>query len=189
METVFEEGMEVYDEVFFPQSKGRVVKVENLRVVVCFACDDSKVEASYTKSGRLVTTHERTKPTLSTSHYGLNGFVQKNRITYEKAAEWVDKNVKSRVVYADEIYIDEEHENAFEALKKLIVLREFYNKGWRPNWVDRDSRKYAIVVKDNDIVCEEVYQIQAVLVFQNSAVRKQFFDEQWKLLEIAKPLL
>ena len=189
METVFEEGMEVYDEVFFPQSKGEVIRVENLIVVVCFECDDSKVEADYTKSGRLVTTHKRTKPTLSTSCYGFNGFEQKGNITYEKAAEWVEKNVKNRVVYADEIYIDEEHENAFEALKKLIILREYYNNGWRPDWKDKSLKKYAIIVENNDIVCDEVYYAQTTLVFETRAIRKQFFNEQRKLLKIAKPLL
>lgn len=189
METVFEEGMKVYDEVFFPQSKGRVIRVENLLVVVCFECDNSKVEAHYTKNGRLVTTHKRTKPTLSTTCYEFKGFEQKGNITYEKAAEWVDKNIKGRVVYADEIYIDEEHENAFEALKKLIVLREYYNNGWRPDWKDKSSKKCVIVISYDKVVFQEVYDEQTILVFKTPAVRQQFFNEQQKLLKIAKPLL
>lgn len=189
METVFEEGMEVYDEVFFPQSKGRVIKVENLLVIVCFECGDLKVKADYTKNGRLVTTHERTKPTLSTSCYKFEGFEQKGNITYEKAAEWVDKNVKGRVVYADEIYIDEEHKNAFEALKKLIVLREYYNNGWRPDWDDKSFKKYVIVISYDGFAFREYYDEQSVLIFKTPAVRQRFFNEQQKLLKIAKPLL
>ena len=189
METVFDEGMEVYDEVFFPQSEGRVIKVENLRVVVCFECDDSKVEASYTKSGRLVTTHERTKPTLSTSRYGLNGFVQKSRITYQKALDWLRDNSKDRVIYADEAYVNEDYEKAFYALRKLLVLREYYNKGWQPKWENRDTIKRAIVVKDGGVTCEDVTRIQSVLVFKTGSLMRQFYDEQYKLLEIAKPLL
>lgn len=189
METVFEEGMEVYDEVFFPQSKGKVIRVKNLIVVVCFECGDSKVEAHYTKNGRLVTTHERTKPTLSTSRYELNGLKQKTRITYKKALDWLRDNSKDRVIYADEAYVDEKYEKAFYALRKLLVLREYYNKGWRPNWVDRDLTKFAIVVKDDDVICEDVTRIHSVLTFKTRAAMKQFYDEQYKLLEIAKPLL
>nr|DAN50450.1 MAG TPA: hypothetical protein [Caudoviricetes sp.] len=46
-----------------------------------------------------------------------------------------------------------------------------------------------IVISYDKVVFQEVYDGQTILVFKTPAIRQQFFNEQQKLLKIAKPLL
>lgn len=191
MKTVFKVGMKVYDSVFFPESEGEVVKIEKQidceRVIVQFDCLD--YELSYTEQGRLTSTHNEATPTLSTSPYTFDGFEQKEPAPmYEEALEWVKKNSKDRVIYADEAYINEEYERAFEALRKLIIFREYYNEGWKPDWKD-DEYKFTIGVCENKITKCDAYNFSWVLSFKSEEIRDNFLEDQRELLEIAKPLL
>ena len=191
MKTVFKEGMKVYDSVFFPESEGEVVKIEKHidceRVFVQFDCLD--YELSYTEQGRLTSTHNESTPTLSTSPYTFDGFEQKAPAkTYEEAVEWLKNNSKDRVIYADEAYINEEYELAFEALKKLVILRDYYNEGWKPDWKS-DIFKYCIQVYKEDLETMNYSTIYRVMYFKTTEIRDKFLEEQKELLEIAKPLL
>ena len=191
METIFKVGMKVYDSVFFPESEGEVVKIEKQidceKVIVQFDCLD--YELSYTEQGRLTSARNETKPTLSTSPYTFDGFEQKVPAkTYEEAVEWLEKNSKDRVIYADEAYINEEYELAFEALKKLVILRDYYNEGWKPDWKS-DIFKYCIQVYKEDLETMNYSTIYRVMYFKTTEIRDKFLEEQKELLEIAKPLL
>lgn len=192
MKTVFKVGMKVYDSVFFPESEGEVVKIEKHidceRVFVQFDCLD--YELSYTEQGRLTSTHNEATPTLSTSPYTFDGFEQKEPAPmYEEAVEWLENNSKDRVIYADEAYINEEYERAFEALRKLIIFREYYNQGWQPDWKNPDVIKHTIEVFSNELRKSGNYTLQQLLVFKTKEIRNKFLEEQRELLEIAKPLL
>ena len=192
MKTVFKVGMKVYDSVFFPESEGEVVKIEKQidyeRVIVQFDCLD--YELSYTEQGRLTSTHNEATPTLSISPYTFDGFEQKEPAPmYEEALEWFKKNSKDRVIYADEAYINEEYERAFEALRKLIIFREYYNQGWQPDWKNPDVIKHTIEVFSNELRKSGNYTLQQLLVFKTKEIRNKFLEEQRELLEIAKPLL
>ena len=192
MKTVFKVGMKVYDSVFFPESEGEVVKIEKQidyeRVIVQFDCLD--YELSYTEQGRLTSTHNEATPTLSTSPYTFDGFEQKEPAPmYEEALEWFKKNSKDRVIYADEAYINEEYERAFEALRILIIFREYYNQGWQPDWKNPDVIKHTIEVFSNELRKSGNYTLQQLLVFKTKEIRNKFLEEQRELLEIAKPLL
>lgn len=192
MKTVFKVGMKVYDSVFFPKSEGEVVKIEKQidceRVIVQFDCLDH--ELPYTEQGRLTSTHNEATPTLSTSPYTFDGFEQKEPAPmYEEALEWFKKNSKDRVIYADEAYINEEYERAFEALRKLIIFREYYNQGWQPDWKNPDVIKHTIEVFSNELRKSGNYTLQQLLVFKTKEIRNKFLEEQRELLEIAKPLL
>ena len=191
MKTVFKEGMKVYDSVFFPESEGEVVKIEKQidceRVIVQFDCLD--YELSYTEQGRLTSTHNEATPTLSTSPYTFDGFEQKGPAPmYEEALEWFKKNSKDRVIYADEAYINEEYERAFEALRKLIIFREYYNQGWQPDWED-EKNKFCIEVENGKPRLEIWRDRSRVLAFKSHEIAYNFLEEQKELLEIAKPLL
>ena len=191
MKTVFKEGMKVYDSVFFPKSEGEVVKIEKHidceRVFVQFDCLD--YELSYTEQGRLTSTHNEATPTLSTSPYTFDGFEQKEPAPmYEEALEWFKKNSKDRVIYADEAYINEEYERAFEALRKLIIFREYYNQGWQPDWED-EKNKICIEVENGKPRLEIWRDRSRVLAFKSHEIAYNFLEEQRELLEIAKPLL
>lgn len=192
METIFKVGMKVYDSVNYPGEKGEVIKTEksipytSRPIQVKF---ESNIE-DYTLDGRIGTFNQI--PTLSTSPYTLQGFEQRVPITYEEAAEWVKKNSKDRIVYADDIYINEEYEDAFEALKKLVILRDYYNKGWQPDWNKKNKMNFCIRVKNNEITTDnnsDINEFNAVLIFEDYTIRDKFLEDQRELLEIAKLLL
>ena len=191
MKTVFRKGMKVYDSVFFPKSEGKVVEIDKRvnceRVIVQFDCLDYKL--SYTEQGRLTSTHNEAAPTLSTKPYTLQGFEQKAPIpTYEEAVKWLEKNSKDRVIYADEAYINEEYERAFEALRKLVILRDYYNEGWQPDWT-KATVKYCIEVYGEDLSIIDFQFKLKPMAFKTREIRDKFLEEQKELLEIAKPLL
>lgn len=191
MKTIFKVGMKVYDSVFFPESEGEVVKIEKQidceRVFVQFDCLD--YELPYTEQGRLTSTHNESTPTLSTSPYTFDGFEQKAPAkTYEEAVEWLKNNSKDRVIYADKTYINEEYERAFEALRKLTILRDFYNEGWKPDWED-EKNKFCIEVENGKTRLEIWRDRSRVLAFKSHEIAYNFLEDQRELLEIAKPLL
>lgn len=88
----------------------------------------------------------------------------------------------------EDIYINKESEKAFKALKRLVVLREFYNEGWEPDW-EEDVIKYTIFVAKGELDTGDTYYFNTVLYFKDDKVRDRFLREQWDLLETAKPLL
>lgn len=185
MKTVFKEGMEVYDEVNFPNIKGEIVEIINTYypIVVCFG---SKTY-SYNSNGCF---QSMSIPTLSTKKYNisLEGFEQKAPTpTYEEVVR--NKNY----IYLPENLVapNKELANATVALLKLLFLRDYYNEGWQPNWED-NAWKYIIVVKMGT-PCEFEIDYKAsyarVLHFKSREIAKRFLEEQKELLEIAKPLL
>lgn len=194
METVFKVGMEVYDQVFFGQTPLKIIEVKadmSLRVLY------GEVTYCYTGDGRFIgddITSNRWRPlsqtpTLSTSPYTLQGFEQKAPVrTYEEAVDWLEKNSKDRVIYADEAYINEEYERAFEVLKKLTILRDYYNEGWQPDWKN-EEKKFSIEIYEGEFDTFESIECQRVFSFKTEEIRDKFLEEQRELLEIAKPLL
>lgn len=197
MKTVFKVGMEVYDQVNNPNKKGKVLDIKedafshkihsyNYPIEVQFEGEDDL--SYYDLEGCPVWS---SNPTLSTSPYTLQGFEQKAPIrTYEEAVEWLEKNSKDRVIYADEAYINEEYERAFEALKKLVILRDYYNEGWQPDWKSsKGFWKHSIVCYEGKIHKDLSYKISMIFTFKTEEIRDKFLEEQRELLEIAKPLL
>ena len=188
METVFKVGQKVYDEVNFPDKEGVVIdtnKNNKLNLLVKF----DNVNYLYTLKGIYLGC--KGTPTLSTKPYKveLQGFEQKAPArTYEEAVEWLEKNSKDRVIYADEAYINEEYERAFEALKKLTILRDYYNEGWQPDWSKKD-KKYCIEYEETSISPIDHICNSRIMTFKNPEIRDKFLEEQRELLEIAKPLL
>jgi hypothetical protein len=194
METIFKVGMKVYDQVFFGDETLEIIEVRgdmSLRVLY------GEATYCYTGDGRFIGDDIISNrwncisqiPTLSTSPYTLQGFEQKVPAkTYEEAVEWLEKNSKDRVIYADEAYINEGYELAFEALKKLVILRDYYNGGWQPNW-NIGSTKYCIEQEGLDVSAINHIYNSRVMCFETDEIRNKFLEEQKELLEIAKPLL
>ena len=192
MKTVFKVGMEVYDNIFFPNSKGEVVRIDKHidceRVIVQFDCLD--YELSYTEKGRLTSTYNGATPTLSTKPYTLQGFEQKAPTpTYEE----VIKEARSK---GDYYYLpdsleapSEELVDATIALLKLLFLRDYYNEGWQPDWTDGDEYKYCIKNFGNELYTIDLDFSARVMTFKTPEIRDKFIEEQKELLEIAKPLL
>ena len=195
METIFKVGMKVYDQVFFGDETLEIIEVRgdmSLRVLY------GEATYCYTGDGRFIGDDIISNrwncisqiPTLSTSPYTLQGFEQKVPAkTYEEAVEWLEKNSKDRVIYADEAYINEEYERAFEALKKLVILRDYYNEGWQPDWKSTEELKYYIKKYIDEFLIKNTHIFIYPLFFKSEKIALKFLEEQRELLEIAKPLL
>lgn len=195
MKTVFKKGMTVYDQVFFGKTPLKITEVKadmSLRVLY------GEVTYCYTGDGRFIgddITSNRWRPlshtpTLSTSPYTLQGFEQKESVpTFEEAVDWLEKNSKDRVIYADEAYINEEYELAFEALKKLTILRDYYNEGWQPDFLGKNDWKFCIITHCNRLAKDTTFSDCRVMTFKTEQIRDKFLEEQKELLETAKLLL
>lgn len=191
MKTVFKVGMKVYDQLNFPNKKGVIVEIsndENDPYPVEVSFENEVGRYYYTPEGRFNKKHI---PTLSTKPYEvvLEGFEQKTpAITYEEAEEWIRKEYakgNNHLMMKD----------VLEALRKLIILRDYYNEGWQPDWKDDSYKEILCFETDFHNKKDFKYRFYAsknqprVLAFKNSEIRAKFYKEQGELLEIAKPLL
>ena len=200
MKTVFKKGMKVYDQLIFPDKEG-IVLTTNYIPEKFF--DENYVhpypiEVEFGSETMLYTSDGDSGmcglKTLSTKPYKVEfqGFEQKEpKPTYEEAVKWVFKNNKDAIDNIVGFYINKEHQEAEKALRKLIILRNYYNKGYNFEWLKNEY--CAIVVAK----IEDVYEIavryvkneQRVLFFKSREIANKFLEEQKELLEIAKPLL
>ena len=75
------------------------------------------------------------------------------------------------------------------ALMQLLVCREVYRQGWKPNWFDSKTKKW--VIEDiNDNITSMVYmQTSKVLSFQSEEIRDKFLENFKELIEEAKELI
>ena len=186
MKTVFKVGQEVFDQVYYPGIKGKVVEIDNdgdfpIRV------EFGVFEGSYKLDGRA---NNFQVPTLSTKHYEmeLQGFEQKAPApTFKEALDWLKNNKDYRTTYRDNrIYPSNEIYVAFEALRKLIILRDYYNEGWKPK---NNSYVHIITTRNGELVKDCLMGDFRVLYFESKEISNTFFEEQRELLETAKPLL
>lgn len=192
METVFKVGMEVYDQVNYPNKKGKVVDTEpavdgdDYPIEVEFEGEYSS--SCYTLDGRL---DLEQIPTLSTKPYEikLEGFEQESPTpTYESIrAESLKKGEYVSILNGIELP-DEKTAKAFEALAKLIWIRDYYNDGWRPDWEDY-SVKHLISILRNRMYYDNSRNCSSIMSFKSKEIVDKFMKDQEKLLEIAKPLL
>ena len=182
MKTVFRKGMKVYDQFNSPDMEGIVVEVsndENDPYPVEVSFENEAGRNYYTPEGRFSKKHI---PTLSTKPYKieLQGFEQKAPTpTYEEAEEWIRKEYEKGNNYLM-------LKDTFEALRKLTILREYYNKGWQPK---NNSYVHIITTRNGELVKDCLMGDFRVLHFKSIEIRNTFFEDQRELLEIAKPLL
>ena len=195
MKTVFKVGMKVYDQINFPDMEGKVVKIhEDESKYPLGVCFNKKMSIHYYDlEGRF---RKENIPTLSTKPYKIEfqGFEQKAPApTFEDAIKWLRENNKYDVSISDDskatYFTKDENYSAFEALRKLTIIRDYYNEGWKPDWKNDDENKSVILTENDKIKCEENYSYKRVLSFKSKEIRNKFLEEQIDLLEIAKPLL
>lgn len=192
MKIVFKEGQEVYDQFNFPDVKGVVIGInESNEFPVKVLFDGDSNEYTYTEDGRF---RLKDIQTLSTKPYQIvfQNFEQKEpKPTYEEAVKWVFKNYKDAIDNIVGFYINKEHQEAEKALRKLVILREYYNKGYNFEWLKNEY--CAIVVAkiedEYEISVRYVKNEQRVLFFKSREIANKFLEEQIELLKIAKPLL
>lgn len=75
------------------------------------------------------------------------------------------------------------------ALMQLLVCREVYRQGWKPNWKDENENKYCIVCNSTKITGAINATICKILSFQSAKIRDQFLENFKELIEEAKELI
>ena len=75
------------------------------------------------------------------------------------------------------------------ALCQLLVCREVYRQGWKPNWKDNNEIKYCIERVENCIIKETYTLMATVLSFQSAEIRDKFLENFRDLIEEAKELI
>lgn len=205
MKTIFKKGMVVYDQMFFPDVEGKIIEIhdkyDKIQIEVKFfskyrlepLCMQSSV--FYTENGNMINFlgYNCGTSTLSTSPYKLEmqGFEQKAPVkTYEDAIKWLESTEGTEIMN-DSVFLSEGNyytnlNTCAEALKKLILLRDYYNEGWQPK---NYSYVHIITTRNGELVRDCLMGDFRVLYFESMEIRNTFFEEQKELLEIAKPLL
>ena len=195
MKTVFKVGMEVYDQIVFPNEKGKVIEIRDYKNYPVLVETESENTYSYTLDGRVFF---KQTPTLSISPYKLEGFRQAP--TFGEALKWLrdeylDESVTYKIdgekYFADYYYSKNAPYKSFEALRKLTILRDYYNNGFKQE--DLGNIINAIIIERVDdeyqIVVRKHLTTRHVLFFKSEEIAFKFLEEQKELLEIAKPLL
>lgn len=183
MKTIFKEGMEVYDQIYEPDVKGKVLDVNMQISPHPITVKFGSCVRYYTAEGCRGRNQIRT---LSTSPYTLQGFEQKELIpTYEEVIK--GKNY----FYLPEYLVAPNKELAVAtvALLKLLFLRDYYNEGWQPDWKSTEELKYYIKNYIDEFLIKKTHIFIYPLVFKSEKIALKFLEEQRELLEIAKPLL
>ena len=107
--------------------------------------------------------------------------------------EYLERCAKWGIKVDAEDYTDRNPQ--IEALKKLILLRDFYNNGWKPDWSDYLVSKYAIKRTYNreEGICLPIVSYtcdpQSFLVFNSNKNANEFFDNFRDLIEQAEDLI
>lgn len=198
MDTIFKEGQNVKDKVFRRGKRGivRLVSKNKFRDYVLVDFENS-ASALYTFDGILIDIDGNfidSNPTLSIDNTTYVSKEDFNKIpTVDDAIKWLDKEnklYKVEINYDSELYTSKEMYEAFEALKDLIILRDYYNENWQPDWNDNyNEMKWIIHINNNKITTDYIYSINKILCFKTMEIRDKFLNDQRKLIEIAKPLL
>lgn len=193
MKTVFKVGMVVYDQIYEPDVKGEVLDVNMQISPHPITVKFGSCVRYYTAEGCRGRNQIRT---LSTSSYRIEGFEQKAPApTFEEAWTETDRIYEPKSEYDKEEfggYPSQELANAAEALRRLLFLRDYYNKGWQPDWSKKNKMHFCIRVRNNKLTTNsdsDINEFNTVLVFRDYTIRDKFLEEQKELLEIAKPLL
>jgi hypothetical protein len=107
--------------------------------------------------------------------------------------DYIEKCKKWHIIVGTEDYEDKNPQIA--AVKKLILLRDFYNNKWQPVWDDYIVDKYAI---DKDYKTDtgtfeyslvRVYRPSSFLVFNNHEHAEEFLNNFRELIVEAGDLI
>ena len=107
--------------------------------------------------------------------------------------DYIEKCKKWHIIVGTEDYEDKNPQIA--AVKKLILLRDFYNNGWKPKWGDILDDKFAIDMdykKDTDTFeysVMPVYRPIPFLVFNKQKYAEEFLENFRDLIEEAGDLI
>lgn len=81
------------------------------------------------------------------------------------------------------------------AVKKLILLRDFYNNNWKPDWDNIIEYKYGITywynrdTKESSYIAKVIYCPPCFLIFNDTAKAEEFLNNFRDLIEEAGDLI
>ena len=87
------------------------------------------------------------------------------------------------------IWPTQEYAEASIALAQLLQLRQVYNDGWEPDWMNDNKSKFCIKYYMNESFADECKHTHGVLSFKSEKLAVEFLVNFKDLIEIAKPLL
>lgn len=91
--------------------------------------------------------------------------------------------------YDRNLLLSKELAEAMLALCQLIQLRDCYNDGWMPDWIDSNTSKWAIYPYKNILKINVAFISNRILTFKTKELCDEFFENFRDLIEVAKPLL
>lgn len=192
MNQEFREGKKV----FIKDKKGiiRLIYENSAKSYVLVDFEDGN-SSLYNLDGIPIPDNNKEQCILSTIPYDKNGKLDNNYVDADEILDdtifWLENNTKTYLAktdYDEELYTNKSSYLAFEALKCLIMLRDYYNKGWMPNWRN-ESKKYVIYYLENNLYTDCLFQTSRVMAFKSEKIMLKFLKEQKELLELAKQLL
>ena len=107
--------------------------------------------------------------------------------------EFLRVSERWNIAIPEQIYNDAIQQIA--AVKKLILLRDFYNNNWKPDWDNIIEYKYGITYWYNRDTRESSYAAKAIycppcfLVFNDMAKAEEFLNNFRELIEQAGDLI
>ena len=107
--------------------------------------------------------------------------------------EYLERCAKWGIKVEEYKYIDINPQ--IEAVKKLILLRDFYNNGWKPDWGKIIENKYHInknYDRETNVLSFNVqiaFSPLTFLTFNNSEYAHEFLDNFRELIEQAGDLI
>ena len=107
--------------------------------------------------------------------------------------DYIEKCKKWHIIVGTEDYEDKNPQIA--AVKKLILLRDFYNNNWKPDWDNIIEYKYGITywynrdTRESSYAAKVIYCPPCFLVFNDMAKAEEFLNNFRGLIEQAGDLI
>lgn len=127
--------------------------------------------------------------TTTSSYPSITVYFRPIKKTPPKTWEEYLKGQDRRLPSIDEIRIPGQYEKEFWAFFKSIELRDVYNDGWVPDWMNKNQTKWCVTFDKEKISVIKMYTCRCVLSFRNEALSKQFVENFAEIITKAKPLL
>ena len=107
--------------------------------------------------------------------------------------EFLRVSERWNIAIPEQIYNDAIQQIA--AVKKLILLRDFYNNNWKPDWDNIIEYKYGITywynrdTRESSYAAKVIYCPPCFLVFNDMAKAEEFLNNFRELIEQAGDLI
>ena len=81
------------------------------------------------------------------------------------------------------------YSNKLDVLERLLILRDIYRQGWKPDWKNTLQVKYYIMNNNEKLTTTWSYNIGRFLSFQSEKIRDEFLKNFRDLIEECKDFI